>query len=94
VPALLSAEITASLGRDPAQIYRELVREFGDPMYDAAQADAISGQKEILAQFTPQQVGDILKIYGQRFSGPGHLRRTVSRAQVIIDAALAAPRNQ
>ena len=94
VPALLSAEITASLGRDPAQIYRELVREFGDPMYDAAQADAISGQKEILAQFTPQQVGDILKIYGQRFSGPGHLRRIVSRAQVIIDAALAAPRNQ
>jgi hypothetical protein len=63
-------------------------------VYDDAQADAISEQKEILAQFTPQQVGDILKIYGQRFSGPGHLRRTVSRAQVIIDAALAAPRNQ
>ncbi|MHB8167496.1 MAG: phosphohexomutase domain-containing protein, partial [Sulfuricella sp.] len=34
VPALLSAEITARMGRDPGEIYRELAREFGEPVYD------------------------------------------------------------
>ena len=31
VPALLAAEITARMGRDPGEIYRELTREFGEP---------------------------------------------------------------
>ena len=31
VPALLSAEITARMGHDPGEIYRELTREFGEP---------------------------------------------------------------
>ena len=32
VPALLAAEITARMGRDPGEIYRELAREFGEPL--------------------------------------------------------------
>jgi len=94
VPALLSAEITASLGRDPGEIHRELMRDLDAPVYDATQAEVALEPREVLAQFTPMQVADILRIYGQRFSGTGHLRRVVSRAQVIIDAALAASRNQ
>ena len=31
VPALLSAEITARMGRDPGETYRDLTREFGEP---------------------------------------------------------------
>ena len=31
VPALLAAEITARMGRDPGEIYRDLTREFGEP---------------------------------------------------------------
>jgi phosphoglucomutase len=33
-PGLLAAEITARMGRDPGEIYRELAREFGEPVYD------------------------------------------------------------
>lgn len=56
VPALLSAEITARLGRDPGEIYRELAREFGDPVYDRVEAPANAEQKQMLAQLSPEQV--------------------------------------
>jgi phosphoglucomutase len=56
VPALLSAEITARMGRDPGEIYRELAREFGDPVYDRVDAPATPAQKHVLAQLSPQQV--------------------------------------
>jgi phosphoglucomutase len=56
VPALLSAEITARMGRDPGEIYRELAREFGDPVYDRVDAPATPAQKQVLAQLSPQQV--------------------------------------
>jgi phosphoglucomutase len=56
VPALLSAEITARMGRDPGEIYRELVREFGEPVYDRIEAPATPAQKQVLAQLSTQQV--------------------------------------
>ena len=56
VPALLSAEMTARMGRDPGEIYRELVREFGDPVYDRVEAPATPEQKQMLARLSPQQV--------------------------------------
>jgi len=93
VPALLSAEITACTGRDPGEIHRELAREFGQPLYDCAQTQAAVEHLGILAQFTPKQVEDIFKIYAQGRSGAGHLRRILSKAQLIIDAALAASRS-
>jgi phosphoglucomutase len=58
VPALLSAEITARMGRDPGEIYRELTREFGEPIYDRVEAPATSEQKRQLADLSPQQVKD------------------------------------
>jgi len=56
VPALLSAEITARMGRDPGEIYRELAREFGEPAYDRVDAPATPEQKQVLAQLSPQQI--------------------------------------
>lgn len=56
VPALLSAEITARMGRDPGEIYRELAREFGEPAYDRVEAPATPAQKERLSKLSPQQV--------------------------------------
>ena len=56
VPALLSAEITARLDRDPGEIYRELVREFGESFYDRVEAPASPAQKEMLARLSPEQV--------------------------------------
>ena len=56
VPALLAAEITARMGRDPGEIYTELTREFGDPAYDRVEAPATPDQKQLLAKLSPQQV--------------------------------------
>jgi phosphoglucomutase len=56
VPALLAAEITARLDRDPGEIYRELTREFGEPVYDRVEAPANPDQKEMLKKLSPQQV--------------------------------------
>jgi len=56
VPALLAAEITARMGRDPGEIYTELTREFGEPAYDRVEAPATPDQKQLLAKLSPQQV--------------------------------------
>jgi phosphoglucomutase len=56
VPALLSAEITARMDRDPGEIYRDLAREFGEPVYDRVEAPATPEQKQLLAKLSPQQV--------------------------------------
>jgi phosphoglucomutase len=55
-PALLAAEITARMGRDPGKIYRELTREFGDPVYERIDAPATPAQKAILRQLSPDQI--------------------------------------
>jgi phosphoglucomutase len=56
VPALLAAEITARLGRDPGEVYRELTAEFGDCVNDRIDAPATPEQKALLAKLTPQRV--------------------------------------
>ena len=56
VPCLLAAEITARTGRDPGEIYRELTRELGEPIYDRVEAPAIPEEKERLAALSPRQV--------------------------------------
>jgi phosphoglucomutase len=134
VPALLSAEITARMGRDPGELYRDLVAEFGEPLYDRVEAPASAEQKQSLARLSPKQVTSaelagekidhilteapgngapiggllvsaasswfaarpsgteaIYKIYAESFRGADHLRQVLAEAQVIVDAALAAP---
>jgi len=54
--ALLAAEITAKLGRDPGEIYQDLIREFGDPIYDRVEAPATPAQKMILKNLSPESV--------------------------------------
>jgi phosphoglucomutase len=56
VPALLAAEITARMGRDPGEIYQELTREFGEPVYDRVEAPATPEQKARLARLSAEQV--------------------------------------
>jgi phosphoglucomutase len=56
VPALLAAEITARMGRDPGEIYGDLTREFGEPLYDRVEAPATPDQKALLAKLSPQQM--------------------------------------
>jgi phosphoglucomutase len=56
VPALLAAEITARMGRDPGEIYQELTKEFGEPMYERIEAPATPEQKAAIQKLSPEQV--------------------------------------
>ena len=56
IPALLAAEITARMGRDPGEIYADLTREFGEPVYERVEAPATPEQKAALAKLSPEQV--------------------------------------
>jgi phosphoglucomutase len=56
IPALLAAEITAKMGKDPGLIYNELTHEFGEPFYDRVEAPATPDQKKLLAKLSSGQV--------------------------------------
>jgi phosphoglucomutase len=56
IPCLLSAEITARLGRDPGEIYRELTRDLGDPVYERMDAPATPEQKAALERLSPADI--------------------------------------
>jgi phosphoglucomutase len=76
VPALLAAEITARMDRDPGEIYRELTREFGESFYNRVEATATPAQKELLAKISSRQV-KITKLAGEKIrtiltSAPGN----------------------
>jgi phosphoglucomutase len=131
VPALLAAEMTATLQRDPGDAYRALTCEFGTPEFQRFEAAATPAQKQKLANFSASQIRarelageeiqnvlthaphngasiggvkvttrhgwfaarpsgteDIYKIYAESFLGTDHLKRIVTEAQAIVDAAL------
>jgi phosphoglucomutase len=48
IAALLSAEITAKMGRDPGEIYGELTKEFGESFYSVVGVSATPEQKSRL----------------------------------------------
>jgi phosphoglucomutase len=56
IPGLLAAEMTARTGRDPGDAYRELTREFGEPVFERVDAPATKEQKQILKKLAPGQV--------------------------------------
>ena len=56
IAALLSAEITASTGKDPGQIYEDLCRQNGTPFYERIDAPANAGQRAALAKLSPQDI--------------------------------------
>jgi phosphoglucomutase len=65
IPALLAAEMTARLGRDPGEVYGALTREFGRPSYDRVEAPANRTQKALLAKLSANQV-KITELAGEK----------------------------
>jgi len=65
IPCLLAAEITACVGRDPGEIYRELTRDLGDPVYARIDASATPEQKATLAKLSPADV-HVTQVAGER----------------------------
>jgi phosphoglucomutase len=56
IAALLAAEITATLKKDPGQIYHDLTQQYGDPFYDRTDAHATTEQKKILAKLSKESI--------------------------------------
>ncbi|MEJ2653658.1 MAG: phosphoglucomutase [Gammaproteobacteria bacterium] len=48
--------VTARIGRDPGEIYSDLTREFGEPIYERVEAPATPEQKAVLEKLSPDQV--------------------------------------
>jgi phosphoglucomutase len=53
---LLAAEMMAKTGRDPGELYRDLTRDLGEPVYARIDAAATPEQKAILSKLSPDQV--------------------------------------
>ncbi|MES1165924.1 MAG: phosphoglucomutase (alpha-D-glucose-1,6-bisphosphate-dependent) [Verrucomicrobiota bacterium] len=53
---LLSAEITARLGKDPGLAYRDLTAALGDPVYERIDAPATAAQKQALKNLSSDDV--------------------------------------
>jgi phosphoglucomutase len=54
--ALLSAEITARMGRDPGALYVDLANELGNPVADRVQVTASAKQKQQLAALCSRDI--------------------------------------
>jgi phosphoglucomutase len=65
IPCLLSAEITARLGKDPGEIYRELTRDLGDPVYERIDAPATPEQKAVLERLSPSDI-HVTEVAGEK----------------------------
>ena len=53
---LLAVEIMARTGRDPSELYHDLTRELGAPVYERIDAPATAEQKALLAKLSPGDV--------------------------------------
>jgi phosphoglucomutase len=53
---LLAVELMARTGRDPSELYHDLTREFGAPVYERIDAPATAEQKAMLLKLSPRDV--------------------------------------
>ena len=65
IPCLLAAEITARLGKDPGEIYRDLARDLGDPVYERMEAPATAEQKAALERLSPSDI-HVTEVAGEK----------------------------
>ena len=56
IAALLAAEMTATVGKDPGDIYQELTDKYGDMFYDRTDAKANTQQKAMLSKMSKQSI--------------------------------------
>ncbi|HSA61021.1 MAG TPA: phosphoglucomutase (alpha-D-glucose-1,6-bisphosphate-dependent) [Nitrospiraceae bacterium] len=92
---LLAAEMMAKTGRDPSELYRELTKELGEPVYERIDAPATPEQKAILSKLSPGQItatelaGD--KIVAMLTTAPGN-GAAIGGLKVVTDQGWFAAR--
>jgi phosphoglucomutase len=57
IMGLLAAEIMARTGRDPAEHYRDLTHELGEPVYERIDAEATPEEKAVLERLSVESLG-------------------------------------
>ncbi len=65
---LLAAEMMAKTGRDPGQLYLDLTKELGEPVYERIDAPATPAQKAILKKLAPEQI-HASELAGEKITG-------------------------
>jgi phosphoglucomutase len=58
IMGLLAAEMTAVTGKDPGELYLDLTRDLGDPVYERIDAPATAQQKKILAGLSAKSISE------------------------------------
>jgi phosphoglucomutase len=92
---LLAAEMMAKTGKDPAELYRALTKELGEPVYERIDAAATPEQKATLSKLSPDQVsakelaGD--KIVAMLTTAPGN-GAAIGGLKVVTDQGWFAAR--
>jgi phosphoglucomutase len=95
IAALLAAEITATMHKDPGEIYQELTQQFGDPLYDRTDAHATTRQKTMLAKMTkgsiqiPSLAGEKIQTVLTNAPGDG---QAIGGVKVIAESGWFAAR--
>lgn len=92
---LLAAEMTAKTGRAPSELYRELTKELGEPVYERVDAPATPEQKAILSKLSPAQV-QATELAGDRITAmmtraPGN-NAAIGGLKVVTDQGWFAAR--
>lgn len=65
---LLAAEMMAKTGRDPGQLYLDLTKDLGDPVYERIDAPATPAQKAVLKKLAPEQI-HASELAGEKITG-------------------------
>ena len=65
IPCLLAAEMTARMGKDPAEIYRELTNDLGNPVYERIDAPATPEERAALQKLSPSDI-HLTEIAGEK----------------------------
>ncbi|MEO7063026.1 MAG: phosphoglucomutase (alpha-D-glucose-1,6-bisphosphate-dependent) [Dokdonella sp.] len=94
VPALLSAEITAKRGCDPGELYRDLVRDLGEPFADRVEAPANAAQRAKLGKLAASDL-KITALAGEKIEqildhAPGNAAAIGGVKVILTDGWFAA----
>ncbi|HEX6626943.1 MAG TPA: phosphoglucomutase (alpha-D-glucose-1,6-bisphosphate-dependent) [Gemmatimonadaceae bacterium] len=65
---LLAAEMTAVMGKDPGELYKELTAKYGSPAYERIDAPANAGQKKVLAALSERDITE-KQLAGENITG-------------------------
>ncbi len=95
IAALLAAEMTATVKKDPGEIYHGLTQKYGDPFYDRTDAHATTQQKAMLAKMSKDSIQSPT-LAGEKITDdpdprpgrwPSHRRRKGDRRQRLVRGA-------